>query len=247
MLFMLKDKVAVITGGAKGIGHYIAHGFAREGAKVAITDIDVERLKQTEGELHELGAEVLARRCDVRTEDDVRSTIKDVVSNFGQVDILVNNAGIVTHFGWGVPRWPVVRDMDKSFWDNVVQTNLGGTFLCTKHVLPYMQQRRSGHIINLYGGSPPAQVGSCVYSVSKDAIRTFTRFVAEEVRESNICVVAVSPGGAIATEDAPEEIRRTMPGPESAGNRFTLAAEAGMELSGHRLTLKDGRLAIDAR
>ena len=244
---MLTGKVALITGGAKGIGRYIAQGFAREGAKIAITDIDLERMKKTDNELRELGADVFARKTDVRVEDEVRSTMKEVVSRYGQIDILVNNAGIVTHFGWGVPRWPLVRDMDKSFWDNVIQTNLGGTFLCTKHALPYMQQQRAGHIINLYGGSPPAQVGSCVYSVSKDAIRTFTRFVAQEVRESNICVVAVSPGGAIATEDAPEEVRRTMPGPESAGNRFTLAAEAAMELSGHRLTLKDGRLEIDRR
>src|SRR5581483_8840064 len=134
-------------------------------------------------------------------------------------------AGVVTHFGWGVPRWPMVRDMEKDFWDKVMQTNLGGTFLCTKHALPYMQERRSGHIINLYGGSPPKTLGSCVYSVSKDAIRTFTRFVAEEVREDNICVVSVSPGGAIATEDAPEAVRRIMPGPDSAGNRFIRGAE----------------------
>jgi 3-oxoacyl-[acyl-carrier protein] reductase len=244
---MLTDKVAVITGGAKGIGRYIAHNFAREGAKLVIGDIDVERMKKTGAELRETGAEVLARKTDVRVEEEVRSLMQETVSRYGQIDILVNNAGIVTHFGWGVPRWPLVRDMEKTFWDNVIETNLGGTFLCTKHALPHMQERRSGHIINLYGGSPPKTVGSCVYSVSKDAIRTFTRFVAEEVREWNICVVAVSPGGAIATEDAPEEIRRTMPGPESAGNRFVLAAEAGMDLSGQRLTLKDGRLEIDAR
>ena len=244
---MLKDKVAVITGAAKGIGRYIAHNFAREGAKIAISDIDVERMKKTEAELRELGADVLAQKCDVRYEDQVRSLMKEVASRFGTIDVLVNNAGIVTHFGWGVPRWPLVRDMEQSFWDNVIQTNLGGTFLCTKHVLPYMQERRAGHIINLYGGSPPKTVGSCVYSVSKDGIRTFTRFVAEEVREWNICVVAVSPGGAIATEDAPEEVRGKMPGPESAGNRFVLAAEADMELSGQRLTLKNGRLEIDAR
>jgi 3-oxoacyl-[acyl-carrier protein] reductase len=244
---MLKDKVAVITGGAKGIGRYIAHSFAREGAKLVISDIDMERMPQTENELHETGAEVLALRADVRVEDEVRSLMQAAVSRYGRIDILVNNAGIVTHFGWGVPRWPVVRDMEKSFWDNVIETNLGGTFLCTKHALGYMQERRSGHVINLYGGSPPKTLGSCVYSVSKDAIRTFTRFVAEEVRESNVCVVAVSPGGAIATEDAPEEVRRTMPGPESAGNRFVLAAGAGMELSGRRVTLKDGRLEIDAR
>jgi 3-oxoacyl-[acyl-carrier protein] reductase len=244
---MLTEKVAVITGAAKGIGRYIAHNFAREGAKIAISDIDVERMKKTEAELRELGVDVLAARCDVRVEDEVKSFIKTVVSRFGTIDVLVNNAGIVTHFGWGVPRWPLVRDMEKSFWDKVIETNLGGTFLCTKHALPTMQEQRSGHIINLYGGSPPKTVGSCVYSVSKDGIRTFTRFVAEEVREWNICVVAVSPGGAIATEDAPEEVRGKMPGPESAGNRFVLAAEADMDLSGQRLTLKNGRLEIDAR
>jgi 3-oxoacyl-[acyl-carrier protein] reductase len=244
---MVKDKVAVITGGAKGIGRYIAHGFAREGAKIAIGDIDLARMKQTEAELGEIGADPLALRLDVRDENEVRAFMKAVADRFGRIDVLVNNAGIVTHFGWGVPRWPMVRDMEKNFWDKVMETNLGGTFLCTKHVLPYMQERRSGHIINLYGGSPPKTLGSCVYSVSKDAIRTFTRFVAEEVREYNICVVAVSPGGAIATEDAPEAVRRTMPGPESAGNRFVLAAGAAMELSGQRLTLKDGVLQVDAR
>jgi 3-oxoacyl-[acyl-carrier protein] reductase len=244
---MLKNKVAVITGGAKGIGRYIAHGFAREGAKIAIGDIDLERMKQTVAELREIGADPLALKLDVRDEAEVRGFMKQAAERFGAIDVLVNNAGIVTHFGWGVPRWPMVRDMEKNFWDKVMETNLSGTFLCTKHALPYMQERRSGHIINLYGGSPPKTLGSCVYSVSKDAIRTFTRFVAEEVREYNICVVSVSPGGAIATEDAPEAVRRTMPGPDSAGNRFILAAEAGMELSGQRLTLKDGRLEVDAR
>jgi 3-oxoacyl-[acyl-carrier protein] reductase len=244
---MVKGKVAVITGAAKGIGRYIARNFAGEGAKIAISDIDVERMKKTEGELKETGVEVLAQKCDVRDEAQVRSLMKEVASRFGKIDVLFNNAGVVTHFGWGVPRWPLIPDMEKIFWDKVIETNLGGTFLCTKHVLPYMQDQRSGHIINLYGGSPPKTVGSCAYSVSKDGIRTFTRFVAEEMREWNICVVAVSPGGAIATEDAPEEVRATMPGPESAGNRFILAAEAGMDLSGQRLTLKNGRLEIDAR
>ena len=96
---MLTGKVALITGGAKGIGRYIAQGFAREGAKIAITDIDLERMKKTDNELRELGADVFARKTDVRVEDEVRSTMKEVVSRYGQIDILVNNAGIVTHFG----------------------------------------------------------------------------------------------------------------------------------------------------
>jgi NAD(P)-dependent dehydrogenase (short-subunit alcohol dehydrogenase family) len=77
---MLTDKVAVITGGAKGIGRYIAHNFAREGAKLVISDIDVERMKNTEAELHEIGADVLARRTDVRMEDEVRSLMQETVT-----------------------------------------------------------------------------------------------------------------------------------------------------------------------
>ena len=80
--------------------------------------------------------------------------------------------------------------------------------------------------------------------VSKEAIRTFTRMVAEEVRESNICVVIVAPEGPFATEDAPEEARRRMKSPEEMGNRFLLAAQAGMEMSGQLVNLKDGRLNV---
>ncbi len=243
---MLSGKVAIITGAAKGIGRYIAHTFAREGAKIAIADIDGERMQKTAAELREMGAQVLSIKTDVRDEDEVRSLMKQVGSNFGRIDVLVNDAAIVTHFQWSVPRWPRVRDMGKEFWDNVIQTNLGGTFLCTKHVLPYMEAQRAGHIINLYGGSRPDSIGACAYCVSKDAIRTFTRFVAEEAREWNICVVVLSPGGAIATEDAPEEARRRMPGPDLAGNRFVLAAQVDLMFSGRQLTLKEGRLEVVA-
>jgi NAD(P)-dependent dehydrogenase (short-subunit alcohol dehydrogenase family) len=166
-----------------------------------------------------------------------------VASHFGQIDVLINDAGIVPHFQWGLPRWPRIRDMDQEFWHRILDTNLGGAYLCTKHVLPYMEARRSGHIVNLHGGG--GGPGACVYVVSKDAIRTFTKFVAEEEREHNVCVVVLSPGAAIATEDAPEEARQRMPGPEFAGERFVLAAQAPMELSGQLLTVQDGRLVID--
>jgi 3-oxoacyl-[acyl-carrier protein] reductase len=139
-----------------------------------------------------------------------------------------------------------VRLLDKNFWDSVIQTNLGGTFLCTKYVLPFMEERRSGHIINLWGGGRVQNHGACAYVVSKDAIRTFTRFVAEEEREWNVCVVAFSPKQAIATEDAPEEARKRLPGPEVLGDGFVLAAQAGMELSGKTVEYKDrALLAVD--
>jgi NAD(P)-dependent dehydrogenase (short-subunit alcohol dehydrogenase family) len=124
----------------------------------------------------------------------------------------------------------------------VIQTNLGGTFLCTKYVLPFMEAQRSGHVINLWGGGRVQNHGACAYVVSKDAIRTFTRFVAEEEREWNVCVVAISPKQAIATEDAPEEARKRLPGPEILGDGFVLAAEAGMELSGKTVEHRNGTL-----
>ncbi len=238
---MVQEQVVIVTGAAKGIGRHIAHTFAREGAKVAIVDIDTERLNKVSDELSRITTDVLTIKADVRNESEVRRMVDQAVAHFSRIDVLVNDAAIVTHSGW-VPPWPRIRDMDKAFWDQVIQTNLGGTYLCTKHVLPHMEARRCGHIINLHGGGNG--IGACAYVVSKEAIRTFTRFVAEEEREWNICVVAVTPGGAIATEDAPEEVRQRLPGLEFVGNRFVLAARSAMELTGQLLTLKEGRLEV---
>ncbi len=239
---MLKDQVTLITGGAKGIGRRIALTYADEGARVAVADVDRDRLRQTERELRGKIDHVLALEVDVRQEHLVQRMIGEVADRWGRIDVLVNNAGIVPHFAWGVPRWPRVAEMDELFWDRVISTNLGGTFLCTKHVLPYMERRRSGHVITLHGGG--AGPGAAPYVVSKDAIRTFTRFVAEEERGYDVCVVCVSPGSAIATEDAPEEARARMPGPETVAQHFLLAAEAGLELSGRLVALREGRLEV---
>jgi NAD(P)-dependent dehydrogenase (short-subunit alcohol dehydrogenase family) len=236
---MIRDQVALITGGAKGIGREVALTYAREGAKVAIADIDRERLQTTVREIRQIEERALAVEADVRQEHQVRALMARVADQFGRIDILINDAGIVPHFAWGLPRWPRIRDMDEVFWDRVISTNLGGTFLCTKHVLPYMEPQQSGHIVNLHGGGGQ---GSCVYVVSKDAIRTFTRFVADEEREHNVCILCVAPGSGIATEDAPEQARRDMPGPETLRQHFLLAAEAPMELSGQTVGLRDGRL-----
>jgi NAD(P)-dependent dehydrogenase (short-subunit alcohol dehydrogenase family) len=243
---MLKDKAVVVTGAAKGIGRYIAQGFAQQGAKVAIADIDEERMQKTLAELEDFGGEAMAVTTSVRDEEQVRSLMKQVADRFGGIDILINDAGIVPHFQWGSnPRWPAVKDMDESFWLHVLGTNLGGTFLCSKHAVPYMEQRGGGNIVNLYGGGGKTPTGALAYVVSKEAIVIFSEYHAEEVRDANIVVVSISPGGAIATEDAPEEARGRMPGPELAGQRFLLAAEATLEHSGHLLDVKDSKLVID--
>lgn len=242
----MQGRVVIVTGGAKGIGRYAAHSLAKAGAKVVLADADAQRMQKTLGELRALDAQALAIPTDVRDEKDVRRMVHDTVDRFGQIDALINDAGIVPHFNWGVPRWPRVRYLSKDFWDAVIQTNLGGTFLCTKYVVPFMEERRSGNIVNLWGGGRPENHGASPYVVSKDAIRTFTRFVAEEEREWNVCVVALSPKQAIATEDAPEEARRRLPGPEILENGFVLAAQAGMEMTGKTVEHRDGKLvAVD--
>lgn len=238
----MQGRVVIVTGGAKGIGRYAAHTLAQAGARVVLADTDAERMRRTLGELRALHADALAMPTDVRDEKDVRRMVYDTVDRFGQIDALINDAGIVPHFNWGVQRWPAVKDMDKEFWDRVIGVNINGAFLCTKHVLPQMEKQGSGHIINMHGGG--GGTGAVAYVMTKDALLTFTKFVAEEERAHNICVVAVSPGGAIATEDAPEDARARLPAPDSLGPAFVLAAQAPMEMSGKRVGLEGDKLVV---
>jgi NAD(P)-dependent dehydrogenase (short-subunit alcohol dehydrogenase family) len=238
--FLLEGKVVIITGSAGGIGRYTAKTFAQERAKVVIADI--KPLDTVAAELAAMEVDYLALPANVRDEEAVKSLMDQVMARFGRIDVLHNNAAVVTHFQWGPDRWPRIRDMDKGFFDRVIDTSLGGTFLCTKHVLPIMEAQHSGHIINMLGGASPESIGSLAYMTAKDAVRTFTRFVAEEERESNVCIVGMGPGATIATEEAPEEARARMPGVDVVGNRFVLAAEAPMEMSGKMLDVKDGKL-----
>jgi NAD(P)-dependent dehydrogenase (short-subunit alcohol dehydrogenase family) len=242
---MLKDKVVIITGSGQGIGKHAARTFAQEQAKVVIADFNEENAKKTAAELGQLTA-TLALATDVRNEDSVKRTVDQVINRFGQIDVHINNAAIVPHFAWGIPRWPRISEMPLEFWNHVVQTNLYGTFLGTKHVLPHMEKRKSGHIINLYGGGGLTPAGACTYMATKDAIRTFTRYVAEEVRDSNVCVVTFSPRVPIVTETAPQEAFGRLPGPEILGRAFVLAAELPLEKSGQCFFHEDDKLAPES-
>lgn len=238
---MLKGKIAVVTGGGQGIGKHAAKTLAEAGARIVIADINKETAEETAAELGAL-TETMAVALDVRDEDAVQAAFDAVESKLGGIDILVNNAGIVPHFRWGIPRWPQISDMPQDFWDRVIRTNLYGTFFCTKHAIPYMKARSGGHIVNLFGGGGPTPPGALTYMVTKNGIRTFTRFVAEEVREANICVVTFSPRFAIATETAPESAKESMPRPEILGDAFVLAAQLPLESSGQCVAFEDGKL-----
>jgi NAD(P)-dependent dehydrogenase (short-subunit alcohol dehydrogenase family) len=244
---MVKDKVVIVTGGGKGLGRYIAGTFVEAEAKVVIAEIDAAALETAVEELKTRSEAVLGVQTDVRDEEQVSRLVAQVIERFGRVDVLVNNAAIVTHShvwpstAWTKP-WPLIRDMPLEFWHKVIETNITGTYLCSKHVIPHMENQGSGHIITFPGGGSAQKLGVLAYSLTKQAVTVFARFLAEEVRASNICVLAVSPGATIATEDAPEEVKASYPGPEVIGNRYVLAADAPMALSGHSVRLVDGRL-----
>ena len=238
---MLQDKVVIITGSGQGIGKHAAKTFALEKAKVVIADFNEELTKKTAAELGQI-TDTMAVVADVRDEGSVKKMVDDVIKRFGQIDVMMNNAAIVPHFAWNIPRWPLIGDMPLEFWDRVVRTNLYGTFFGTKQVIPYMTKRKTGHIINLYGGGGVRPGGACTYMVTKDGIRTFSRYVAEEVRDANICVVTFSPRVPIATETAPDEALKRLPGPAILGNGFVLCAQLPMEQSGKCFALDNGKL-----
>ena len=235
---MLEGKVVIITGSGGGIGQYVAKTFAQARAKVVVSDI--KPLDAISAELEAMEADYLAIPADVRDQTAVHNLMSRTLDRFGRIDVLHNNAAVVPHVSRRDPRWSRISGLDLDLWNWVIQTNLGGAFLCTSLALPHMEAQRSGHIISTMGGS--RRVGAAPYQVSKDAIRSFTRAVAEEEREFNICVVAMTPGGRIAVEGTDEEVLAQYPGPEAVGNRFVLASEAGMELSGQLIDVEDGKL-----
>lgn len=241
---MLQGKVVVVTGAAHGIGRHAAKTFAQEKAKVVVADFKHEQAQKTAAELGQL-TEAIALPVDVRDEDSVKRMVDQVINHFGQIDVHINNAAIVPHFAWGIPRWPRISDMPEDFWDRVIKTNIYGTYHGTKYVIPHMEKRKTGHIINLYGGGGISPAGACAYMVSKDAIRTFTRYVAEEVRAANVCVVTFSPRVPIVTEGAPEEAFKRLPGPDILGQGFVLAAQLPMDQSGRCFAYEKDKLVME--
>jgi NAD(P)-dependent dehydrogenase (short-subunit alcohol dehydrogenase family) len=249
----VKDKVVIITGAARGHGRSIAVAFASEGARLALVDIAPPDQVVRECEAYE--SEVIGIPTDLRDPEQVRSMVTSVRERYGRIDVLVNDAGIVTHFRYGDPRWPRIADMDPSFFDSVIRTNLYGTYLTTHFVLPHMEAQGSGHIINFGQGAvgrgiPSDEPGAAVYHVSKVAIRAFTQEVAAEERSRGICIMSFGPGGpGGARSDAmtPAQVRDTAAQIDlNLGMRVVMLAEAPMEFTGRMVTVRDGKLALAA-
>jgi NAD(P)-dependent dehydrogenase (short-subunit alcohol dehydrogenase family) len=184
----LKDKVALITGGGRGIGKAIALAFAREGAKLALCARSAAELEQTVDEIRALKVEAEGWTCDVAAEEPVKEFVANAQKQFGRIDVLVNNAGVMTR---PVP----ITELDVKKWDYTIAVNLRGPFLVTQAVLPIMTKQKSGSIINVSSMiGRGAYANFIAYATSKWGLEGFTQTLAAEARSSNIRVNSVEPG-----------------------------------------------------
>jgi 3-oxoacyl-[acyl-carrier protein] reductase len=185
-----KEKVAVVTGGAHGIGEGIVRGFATEGAGVAIVDMDEEGAKNLATELKQSGTDALPIKADVSKVADIEIAVEQIINHFGHVDILINNAG-------GNAYTPLrIEEVTEEHYERVLDSNLKATFFFTKSVLPFMIRQESGRIVNMssIAGRGGTELLSPQYSASKAGILGFTRNLAKHIGPKNITVNAVAPG-----------------------------------------------------
>jgi len=200
----LKDKVAIITGAAQGIGAAFAVGFAREGAKIVIGDI--QDAKGTVDAIKKAGGEAIFVRTDISKQDQCDALAKAAMDRFGSIDILVNNAGIVG----GITLKPFT-EVTTEEWMHVVGVNTLGPFHCTKAVFPYMKSK-GGKIINISSASIFEGVpGMPHYVASKGAIMAFTRSMARELGDYSINVNTIAPGFTHSTGGDEFDKKKTFP------------------------------------
>ena len=183
----LEGKVALISGGARGMGAAEASLFSREGARVVITDLLEEEGRRVEQEIAQLGGEALFVKADVTSEEDWRRAVQAAVERFGGLDVLVNNAGIYPTEG--------VLETSEELWDRTMAINAKGVFLGTKHAVAEMLRSGGGSIINISSGA--GLVGAkdaAAYHASKGAVRIFSKAAAIQYAGDNIRVNSVHPG-----------------------------------------------------
>jgi NAD(P)-dependent dehydrogenase (short-subunit alcohol dehydrogenase family) len=207
--FSLKGKVAIVTGGGRGIGKGIAQGLAKAGATVAITSRKLNDLEATAAEIKAFGGEAMPVQSHLGKMEEIKKMVDTVMGKYGKVDILVNNAG-------ASPAMGSVLESDERLWDTIMNLNLKGLYFTSQVVANIMAKQKRGKIINIASidGFKP-EPGVSVYSISKAGVRMITKAFAAELAQFNIQVNAIAPG-PISTKMfdshwynlSPEEIKK---------------------------------------
>lgn len=240
-------KVAIVTGAASGIGLATAKRLAREGARVAIWDLNEAGAQAAAAEINQAGQQAIASRVDVSRRDQVDAAVKEIHAQFGPVGILVNNAGMTLFRNF--------MEMDEETWDKVMTVNLKSMLVCTQAVLPDMIEAKWGRVVNVSSSS--AQTGSArmsCYAASKGGVIAFTKALAQELAATGITVNNVPPGfvdtpmlrgsdiGKVIDQVAAASPMKRAGQPEdmAAAIAFLASEDAGY-ITGHTLSVNGGR------
>jgi NAD(P)-dependent dehydrogenase (short-subunit alcohol dehydrogenase family) len=250
MNMSLSGRVALVTGGGKGIGAHYVRALAEQGAKVAAADIDQAAAEATAARLSSEGAEVIGLWIDVTDELSVERAVVETVSRFGRLDILVNNAALYSVL---MPKRRFWEETAEA-WNQVLTVNLTGQFLCAKAAFPHLRESGHGRIINISSGTVfTGSTGFLHYVTSKGGIVAFTRALAKDIGEFGITVNAIAPGltasetamaaypeGEIAARATSRAIKRTEVPEDLVGAVCFLASDAAAFITGQTLVVDGG-------
>jgi 3-oxoacyl-[acyl-carrier protein] reductase len=243
---LLEDKVAVVTGGGRGIGEAIALKFAEHGASVVIADIDVSRAAELESRVRGFGVEAQCVHLDVADVEEIRSQCRAIAKRFGRIDIWVNNAGITHNVR--------LEDLEPEEWDRILKVDLRGAFFCSQAAFRVMKSQKSGKIVNIasISGERGGRFAGAHYSAAKAGLIVLTKCFAYSGGEYNINVNAIAPGliqtrmaeqlGSLRGEHQDIPLGRVGRPEEVADSALFLASSLSDYVSGVTLDVNGGML-----
>lgn len=242
---ILKNKIALVTGAAQGIGKAIALRLANSGADLAVVDMNLEKAEETAKEIEKLGRRAIALKANVASLQEAEAMMDETVTRLGAIHILVNNAGIT--------RDALILRMKEEDWDAVISVNLKGVFNCTKAAVKYMSKQRYGRIVNIASiVGEMGNAGQANYSASKAGVIALAKTIAREFATRNITCNAIAPGfietamTEALSEKVREELAKQIPmgrlgAPEDVAEAVVfLVSDAAGYITGHVLNINGG-------